>query len=45
MVCGRKRYVHARLRLGVAQFLGAIKVREIFETMLGAAQNRLLVDD
>ena len=45
MVCGRKRYVHARLRLGVAQFLRAIKVREIFEAMLGAAQNRLLVDD
>ena len=45
MVCGRKRYVHARLRLGVAQFLGAIKVREIFEAMLCAAQNRLLVND
>lgn len=45
MICGRKRYVHARLRLGVAQLLGTIKIREVFKAMLGAAQNRLLVDD
>ena len=45
MVCGRKRYVHARLCLGVTQLLGTIKIREVFEAMLSATQNRLLVDD